>query len=317
MKYIKYATRENNIYYRRRKRAVGSHTHWGERNPSGHSLHLKTESIMSAEERKNFRLPCGWTVAESWAALRKCWLAFDITKSQEDRQGMTEYAYRIRRIQAELNIPPTTFDSDILDENTVNRIDFLYRKSPPTSDEAVNKDEDSAAESGDMDYAQIMRGSDNSMETMPIPRQEIFSRKEKSCPSPVYQPNVLVYVQVTDFENSCYVGPPKPARKSKIQAKKIKTIYKKQCQVPPTNQDNFAASGPENTLAVPNPNRPPIEPILQRKSCLYQPPEDPPPHTIHKDKSCPSDLQVNQMQRNEKERADQRKGKSCRYSSQH
>ena len=33
MKYIKYARRENNIYYRRRKRAVGSHTRWGEHNP--------------------------------------------------------------------------------------------------------------------------------------------------------------------------------------------------------------------------------------------------------------------------------------------
>ena len=33
MKYIKYSRRENNIYYRRRKRAVGSHTRWGEHNP--------------------------------------------------------------------------------------------------------------------------------------------------------------------------------------------------------------------------------------------------------------------------------------------
>jgi len=121
---------------------------------------------MSAEERKNFRLPCGRTVAESWAALRKCWLGFYITRSQEDRQGMTEFAYRIRKIQAELNIPPTNFDSDILDENTVNRIDYLYRKSPPPSHEGVVKDEDSAAESSDIDYAQLMSWSDKSRESL-------------------------------------------------------------------------------------------------------------------------------------------------------
>ena len=56
---------------------------------------------------------------------------------------MVEYAYRIRKIQAELSISPTNFDSDILDENTVNRIDALYRKSPPQLDEAVKEGEQS------------------------------------------------------------------------------------------------------------------------------------------------------------------------------
>ena len=53
MKYIKYTRRENNIYYRRRKRAVGSHTRWGEHNPDALSSYLKGEKEMTAEERKS------------------------------------------------------------------------------------------------------------------------------------------------------------------------------------------------------------------------------------------------------------------------
>ena len=80
--------------------------------------------------------------------------------------------------------------------------------------------------------------------SMPAPRQEIFtrrlSRRNNSCPSPGYQPRA----------NSCYFGPPKPTDQSQEHLKENKTIYKKQHQAPPTNQDNFAVSEPENTLAV-------------------------------------------------------------------
>lgn len=306
-RYNEYFRRENGIYYRRRKRARGSHSKWGERNPSGLSLHLKnTELIMSADERKNFRLPCGRTIGESWAALRKCWLAFYITRSQEDRQGMVEYAYRIRRIQAEMNIPPTNFDSDILDEKKVNRIDFLYRKSPSTPfNGAVDNDEESGADSSDsdIDYAQIMNTPDSSTESIPAPRQEIFMRTEYSCQSPAVRPNAHVDVELTDYEHSCYKGPPKPAHRGQIHIKKIKTIYEKQCQVPPTNQDNFAVSAPGNTLAVPNstPNQPPIEPILRDNFCAYQRAKDP-PQTIHKDKSCEYEPQVNKMKNSNKDK---------------
>src|SRR6478735_11643213 len=118
MKYPKVIRRENNIYYRRRNIAIGSHSRWGVRNPDGLSSYLNGEKDMTAVERKNFRLPCGRTVAESWAALRKCWLGFYITKDQDDNDGMVEFAYRIRKIQAEMGIQPTNFDPEILDENT-------------------------------------------------------------------------------------------------------------------------------------------------------------------------------------------------------
>jgi len=193
MKYIKYARRENSIYYRRRRRAVGSHTGWGERNPDALSSYLKGEKEMTAEERKKFRLPCGRTVAESWAALRKCWLGFYITKSQHDMEGMQEFAYRIRKIQAEMGIKPTNFDSDILDENTALLIDQLYRKSP-TQPNQIQDDEQPTIESEEMDYEQIMAAPTTNSGSRPSPRQEIFTThlsRDNSCPSPtpIYQPH--------------------------------------------------------------------------------------------------------------------------------
>ena len=49
---------------------------------------------MTAESRKKFVLPCGRTLAASWAALR-----VNIAKSQNNILRMQEFAYRIRKIQ--------------------------------------------------------------------------------------------------------------------------------------------------------------------------------------------------------------------------
>ena len=146
---------------------------------------------MAAEDRKSAELPCGWTIAESWAALRKCWLAFYITKSQGDTIGMAEYAKRIRKLQAEMGIKPTNFDSNILDENTANRIDQLYRKSPTQLNEIQNG-EQPTTESEEMDYEQIMVAPTTNSGVSPSPRQEIFAThlsRDNSCPSPAYQPD--------------------------------------------------------------------------------------------------------------------------------
>src|SRR6478735_956241 len=93
------------------------------------------------------------------------------------------------------------------------------------------------------------------------------------------------------LHRSAKAGAPEPL----IEVKKIKTIYKKQCELPPNHQDNFAVSAYENTLAVPDPNIPPIEPIIRDMYCPYQPEEDP-THMIHEDKSCLSKPEVNNTQ---------------------
>lgn len=65
-----------------------------------------------------------------------------------------------------MNIPPTNFDSDILDENAVN-------------------------------------GSYSSMESIPAaPRQEIFTRKQKSCASPANRQSQCRYTSRIYWERN-------------------------------------------------------------------------------------------------------------------
>lgn len=144
---------------------------------------------MTAEYRKKFVLPCGRTLAASWAALRKCWLGFNIAKSQDNILRVQEYAYRIRKIQNQMGIKPTDFDHDIIDENTAMLIDMEYRSQSPLNHET--NAEESRTETSEMDYEGIMMGSINDTAKMPGPRKEIFtvheSRRDKSCPSPAYR----------------------------------------------------------------------------------------------------------------------------------
>jgi hypothetical protein len=61
-------------------------------NRNGLSRYLTDEISMPSEDRKNFVLPCGFTLAQSWAALRKCWKGFYIARSRDDSDKMAEYA---------------------------------------------------------------------------------------------------------------------------------------------------------------------------------------------------------------------------------
>ena len=60
-------------------------------------------------ERKSFKLPCGKSLAQSWGALRKAWLAFKIAKSNGDTQTMRDYARIIRTLQLQMAIPRNHF----------------------------------------------------------------------------------------------------------------------------------------------------------------------------------------------------------------
>ena len=71
---------------------------------------------MHHAERKAFVIPCSYTLAQSWAALRKAWLAFKIANSNGDIQTMRDYARIIRTLQLQMGIPGTIFDDDIFDE---------------------------------------------------------------------------------------------------------------------------------------------------------------------------------------------------------
>ena len=216
---------------------------------------------MTAESRKKFVLPCGRTLAASWAALRKCWLGFNIAKSQDNILRMQEYAYRIRKIQNQMGIKPTDFDQDIIDENTAMLIDMEYRSQSPLNQELKNAEE-SRTEITEMNYAEIMTGS-NTINKMPDPRENIFtthySRTDKSCPSPAVRPLAKIVKKATYYNDSCYSGQPKPGEPTKVQVNRHIINYDNQCYTGPENLDS------EETSAAPESERKPLQLQIRRK----------------------------------------------------
>ena len=97
----------------RRLKAVASHSGYGQRNSRAFSRHIHGEAMMHHTERKSFRLPCRYTLAKSWAGLRKAWHGFKISKSKDNMENMRYYARIIRKLQLEMGIRVTHFDLDI------------------------------------------------------------------------------------------------------------------------------------------------------------------------------------------------------------
>jgi hypothetical protein len=118
----KYSKLLRDRYYKSGRKAIASHSIRGWNNPNALSSHLQNETLLDTDDRKNSRLPCGYTLAQSWDALRKCWKGFYISKSKNNSGGMSEYARRIRKLQEEMGIQVTKFDSDILEEQHLNQI---------------------------------------------------------------------------------------------------------------------------------------------------------------------------------------------------
>jgi hypothetical protein len=241
--------RKNSVYYRFRRRAVGSHSQWGGRNPNALSTYLKGEKDMTAESRKKFVLPCGRTLAASWAALRKCWLGFNIAKSQNNILRMQEFAYRIRKIQNQMGIKPTDFDQDIIDENTAMLIDMEYRSQSPLNQET--NAEESRTEASEMDYGGIMTGSINDTTKMPGPRKEIYatyeSRINKSCPSPSNRSPVKIDKKASYYNDACYVGHPKPAEPNRAEVNRRLINYNSQCYEGPKHDQQSTANETSST----------------------------------------------------------------------
>jgi hypothetical protein len=102
-------------FYKPGRRAVGSHSRWGLHNERAISRYIPHEIDMSADERKDTILRCGYTIAQSWATLRKSWLGFNISHCNGDWSGMSKYAYQIRKLQLQMGIQLTHFDPAILD----------------------------------------------------------------------------------------------------------------------------------------------------------------------------------------------------------
>jgi hypothetical protein len=172
-----FARRKSRYYYRSWRKAVASHSTPGMYNYNAMSRYVPNEIRMSSENRKSSVLPCGYTIAESWAALRKSWLAFNIAKSNNDFDRMSKYAGIIRKVQREMGIQETSFDTDILDDQAPD--DYFYKKDMPN---------DLEIEESSIDYEGILGEARAELyrheEPKADPRDEIFDAYKpgkKSC----------------------------------------------------------------------------------------------------------------------------------------
>jgi hypothetical protein len=150
----------------------------GTYNTDALSRHLTDEDSMSHSDRKEFMLPCKYTIAQSWAAIRRSWLGFKIAKSRGDTDKMAYYAAFILKVQSQMGIGKTVFDSAILDEQDVNKISrsCSYKKQ---SENRVRLEERIP------DYDSMMEKARSFTNTKSLnigpPGQNVFYRSRRSC----------------------------------------------------------------------------------------------------------------------------------------
>ena len=182
----------NNIYCSSRRnrlkhghRSVAFHSQYEESNESAFSGYIRNEQNMHHTQRKSFKLPCGKTVAQSWAGLRKSWLGFKIALSKGDRYRVRHYALFINKVQREMGIDVTEFDSDILDEQETNdEIGVCALKE----DEVPNDDADERSPDYDAMMTEAHGKLNRNCERIAVPRQNIFvtgnqrNRNSYNCP---------------------------------------------------------------------------------------------------------------------------------------
>jgi hypothetical protein len=162
-------------YYRPGRRAVGSRSRWGMHNMRGISRYIPGEIDMTADERKDTMLPCGYTIAQSWAALRKSWLGFNISHCNGDWSGMSKYAYQIRKLQLQMGIQLTDFDPAILGAPVDDENEDEYEEEVQEGANDITNEEVSTP-----DYDEIMEESRMNLKgeqaSRTGPRDEIFAK---------------------------------------------------------------------------------------------------------------------------------------------
>lgn len=77
-------------------------------------------------------LECGFTYMQTWGALQKCWVGYNISRSKCDLKNQIMYAERIQKLQKELGIEITNFEniglyaSDLDDQDEEENNEFVY-----------------------------------------------------------------------------------------------------------------------------------------------------------------------------------------------
>jgi hypothetical protein len=194
--------------YSSRRKAVRSHAVWARNNPNALSKHIPNELYLSADERKNTVLPCGYTLAQSWAALRKSWLGFHISHSNKDLARMSEYSHRIKMLQRQIGIQVTKFDPNIPEDKG-------YEEADEENEDVRNVTIDIDEEESLPEYDEILQEArvnlDGENAQSPEPRNEIFTThavKRRNSETHVRQAeNRLLEIGERDVRRSCLYRP--------------------------------------------------------------------------------------------------------------
>ncbi len=206
---------------------------------------------------------------------------------------MQKYAYRIRKIQAQMGIKSTDFNPEILDENTVMLIDKKYRLQEPQDQELDNVKE-SRIETTELNYEEIMTGPATTVK-MPDPRENIFTshylRRDKSCPSPVDRSLPKIDKKGPYYNKSCPSVPPKQKYTDQVRINTHITPHNSQGHPPSVKHY-------QNNFAILDSNQPPVYQAIESKSPIM--PAQDPIYTKHENTSCFYDSSESQSQKSKK-----------------
>jgi hypothetical protein len=248
---VTFLKRKNAMLYwnkgkRRGHRAVASHSKSDPYNLDAISRYIPNEIGMHHIARKHLILPCGWTVKESWAALRKSWLGFMIAHGNGDIAKMKHYATFIHKVQHEMGIGLTVFDDGLLDDQDMTTsmvpsdTDNAKGQIFAVTDKSTQNDEDESLP----DFEEIMSNGPNIV-AVPDPREEIFvayeDRSQNSCEYTNKKANKTptngtirnrreeTFVTYEDRTQSSCEYEYDLAKKSKVNAEKRKIYPEKSC----------------------------------------------------------------------------------------
>jgi hypothetical protein len=145
---------------------------------------------MHHAERKAFVLPCRYTLAQSWAALRKAWLAFKTANANGDIQTMRDYAPIIRTLQIQMGIRGTIFEDYIFDEEDerdllveVSRLEMPWKKQGQI---ALDRSPDYEAFRNNNTLDKPIQGPRNEIFVSHHAKVVEYKTSANSCPVPEY-----------------------------------------------------------------------------------------------------------------------------------
>lgn len=198
-------------------------------NPLAFSPDRPEERTMNWRERGAIILPCGFTVGESWASLRKSWLGYKSALRNGEADRLKMYAYNINKTQKQLGIPSTDFEVmpqeefDRMEAETTG-IGYELEKQQAVKVHEISRE--IGLNERLMDYDGMMHDAQGELGRLEPPRPEIFityhPREDKAC----YVEEVGIpppaVVAVHDTEACYYEYKPDSFKKKKKQQKRLR-----------------------------------------------------------------------------------------------